>query len=81
MQDFVTQVRTEASGGTSRDTLADYPIREYVAAMAAELATMARWDGDEALASILDLASAKAMQRPVTPIPAPQAAVSLARPD
>ena len=27
--------------------LTDYPVREYVAAMATELAGMARWDGDE----------------------------------
>lgn len=36
--------------------LTDYPVREYVAAMAAELAGMARWDGDEKLASALDIA-------------------------
>jgi hypothetical protein len=34
--------------------MADYPVREYVAAMASELATMARWDGDEQLASALE---------------------------
>ncbi|MGO4411070.1 MULTISPECIES: hypothetical protein [unclassified Brevundimonas] len=37
--------------------MADYPVREYVAAMARELATMARWDGDEQLASALDVAA------------------------
>lgn len=36
---------------------ADYPVREYVAAMAAELASMARWDGDEKLASALETAA------------------------
>lgn len=40
----------------SSPDLADYPVREYVAAMAAELATMARWDGDERLASALEMA-------------------------
>lgn len=34
--------------------LTDYPVREYVAAMAMELAGMARWDGDERLAGILE---------------------------
>ena len=36
---------------------ADYPVREYVAAMAVELASMARWDGDEKLASALEIAA------------------------
>lgn len=36
---------------------ADYPVREYVAAMAVELASMARWDGDEKLASALETAA------------------------
>jgi hypothetical protein len=36
---------------------ADYPVREYVAAMAVELASMARWDGDETLASALEVAA------------------------
>lgn len=35
----------------------DYPVREYVAAMAVELASMARWDGDEKLASALEVAA------------------------
>ncbi|AYG95874.1 hypothetical protein D8I30_12335 [Brevundimonas naejangsanensis] len=35
----------------------DYPIREYVAAMAMELAGMARWDGDERLAGLLESAA------------------------
>jgi hypothetical protein len=39
---------------------ADYPVREYVAAMAVELAGMARWDGDEILASALEVAAAMA---------------------
>lgn len=34
--------------------LNDYPVREYVAALAAELAGMARWDGDERLAAALE---------------------------
>lgn len=35
----------------------EYPVREYVAAMAVELAQMARWDGDDVLAQALDLAA------------------------
>lgn len=41
----------------SSGNMADYPVREYVAAMASELATMARWDGDEQLASALEIAA------------------------
>lgn len=37
--------------------LMDYPVREYVAAMAMELAAMARWDGDEQLAALLEKAA------------------------
>ena len=33
---------------------AEFPVREYVGAMAAELAQMARWDGDEKLGCLLD---------------------------
>jgi hypothetical protein len=40
--------------------LADYPVREYVTSMARELARMARWDGDEALAGALEAASTMA---------------------
>lgn len=35
----------------------DYPVREYIGAMAGELAQMARWDGDEALGRALDVAT------------------------
>lgn len=45
----------------------NYPVREYVAALATELATMARWDGDERLASALDAAADMARrQAPAT---------------
>ncbi|MFJ6024084.1 hypothetical protein ACIQC9_05750 [Brevundimonas sp. NPDC092305] len=37
--------------------LSTYPVREYVAAMSAELAGMAREEGDPLLAQALDLAS------------------------
>ncbi|HEV2082829.1 MAG TPA: hypothetical protein VGR32_10300 [Brevundimonas sp.] len=45
------------------EPLKDYPVREYVAAMARELALMARWDGDEALGKLLD-GAADVAERP-----------------
>lgn len=42
----------------------DYPVREYVGAMAVELAQMARWDGDEQLALLLDAAAEAASRNP-----------------
>lgn len=45
----------------------DYPVREYIGAMALELAQMARWDGDETLGCALDVAArlaAEPAQRP-----------------
>lgn len=33
----------------------DYPVREYIGAMAGELGQMARWDGDETLGCALDV--------------------------
>lgn len=42
---------------TEGPDLTDYPVREYVAAMAAELAGMARWDGDQKLANLLERAA------------------------
>lgn len=42
---------TPRSSGVSAE---DYPVREYIGAMAAEMAQMARWDGDEALGDALD---------------------------
>lgn len=38
----------------------DYPVREYIAGMAQELAQMARWDGDEVLAGLLEAAMLRA---------------------
>jgi hypothetical protein len=45
--------------------LTDYPVREYIAAMAVELASMARWDGDAKLAFALE--SVADMARRETP--------------
>ena len=41
-------------------TKPEFPVREYIGAMALELGQMARWDGDEALARLLDNAAALA---------------------
>jgi hypothetical protein len=38
----------------------DYPVREYIAGMTQELAQMARWDGDDILAGMLDAAASRA---------------------
>ena len=40
----------------------EYPVREYIGSMARELAQMARWDGDEHLARLLDDAGERAEQ-------------------
>ena len=37
--------------------LDDYPVREYIRAMSTELAQMALWDGDPALAQALEVAA------------------------
>lgn len=39
------------------DQPTEFPVREYIGAMALELAQMARFDGDEALARLLDAAA------------------------
>ncbi|QYF88176.1 hypothetical protein [Brevundimonas sp. PAMC22021] len=46
-----------AATSQSRAQAQDYPVRDYVAAMAGELARMARWDGDERLACLLEAAA------------------------
>ncbi len=38
----------------------EYPVREYIAGMTQELAQMARWDGDEVLAGLLEAATLRA---------------------
>ena len=55
------QVGTEKpAAAASEDASSDFPVREYIGAMALELAQMARWDGDEALARVLDSAASLA---------------------
>ncbi len=38
----------------------DFPVREYIGAMARELARLARWDRDEVLAALLEAAGERA---------------------
>ncbi len=45
------------------DAVPEYPVREYIGAMALELAQMARWASDEPLAVVLDQAAALAAAR------------------
>ncbi len=55
--------------------LGDYPVREYVRAMSIELAQMALWDGDPALAQALEAAARLAgVPKMVEPVrdPAPR---------
>ncbi|MGH7026823.1 hypothetical protein [Brevundimonas sp.] len=54
------RVSTARRAAQPAPDLTDYPVREYVTAMALELARMARWDGDEALAGALEAASTMA---------------------
>lgn len=58
--------RTGGNSISSRHdrSAAEFPVREYVGAMAAELAQMARWDGDEKLACLLDSAAQAASRKP-----------------
>lgn len=62
-------VPTGAKPNSGLDSLPDdYPVRDYVGSMSAELARMARWDGDEALARVLEAAVRLAEQ----PAPRPE---------
>ena len=45
---------------SDKEPPAEYPVREYIAGMSRELAQMARWDGDEGLAVLLEAAVARA---------------------
>jgi hypothetical protein len=50
------KTRSEPQGAVSGK---EYPVREYIGAMCLELAQMARWDGDERLAILLETAAAR----------------------
>ena len=57
------QVRAEKpAAAASEEARSEFPVREYIGAMALELAQMARWDGDEALARVLDSAASLAAE-------------------
>lgn len=45
---------------SSQAAPSEYPVREYIAGMARELAQMARWDGDDGLAVLLEAAVIRA---------------------
>ncbi len=70
------QSRSETAGATpikaaQYDKGEAFPLREYVSAMALELAQMARCDGDEALARILESAATMAGEALLRPTAAP----------
>lgn len=52
--------RDRAKASAEAVAPAEYPVREYIAGMAHELAQMARWDGDEVLAGLLETATTRA---------------------
>ena len=56
MADKTTPIARGVDASAASPDLSDYPVREYVASMAAELAVMAREDGDWLLAQTLDIA-------------------------
>lgn len=56
----MAQIRPQWSELAVQPTLrsqADYPVRDYIAAMSRELAQMAEWDGDAALGEALTRAA------------------------
>ncbi|RZJ44324.1 MAG: hypothetical protein EON87_10185 [Brevundimonas sp.] len=53
---------SRGSAPAAPDLPEEYPVREYVGAMATELAQMARFNGDEPLARLLDAAAALSQQ-------------------
>ena len=52
---------TRPAAETSAEAAGEFPVRDYIGAMALELAQMARWDGDETLAVLLEAAAARAL--------------------
>ncbi len=78
MQGGSETAKAATANATVEEAAAEFPVREYIGAMALELAQMARWDGDEALARLLESAASlagEAMKRTVVAQPAgPRAA-------
>lgn len=57
MQSASERAATEPTRSAGANGAKEFAVREYIGAMALELAQMARWDGDEALARLLESAS------------------------
>ena len=78
MQGGSEAAKVAATKAAEDEGATGFPVREYIGAMALELAQMARWDGDEALARILESAASlagEAMKRTVVAQPAGPRAV------
>ena len=58
-------IAAESGCATRPTTRREYPVREYIAGMARELAQMARWDGDEGLAVLLEAVETRALDHSV----------------
>jgi len=63
IQRVETSHQTSAPAADLSDARPDHPVREYIGAMALELAQMARRDGDETLGRLLDSVAALAAER------------------
>jgi len=70
MQRAIETTESASNRAGHDDQPAEFPVREYIGAMALELAQMARFDGDEALARLLDAAATLAGE-PLNRTPAP----------
>ena len=62
MQRAIEPAESASTRTAQNDQPTEFPVREYIGAMALELAQMARFDGDEALARLLDAAAALAAE-------------------
>lgn len=70
---MATQHTSETTGAVpmkaaQNEPASEFPVREYIGAMSLELAQMARWDGDEALARLLESAATLAAE-PLVRVP------------
>lgn len=60
MRAVIEPTENPGQGQAQESSSHAYPVREYISAMAQELAQMARWDGDDRLAVLLEIAGAQA---------------------
>lgn len=58
----VPNAATSQRGRRIEKSEPEYPVREYIGAMAQELAQMARWDGDDVLGALLDAVADRASE-------------------